>query len=150
MLTVNVWAPISATPSTAAPVWKLVLAPPTDTVMSECAGQNSVGFHCRTRSLSHVKVPLGVAGDAMSTLCSAAARSVMAPANVTVTGCATPTVVPIGEMLTTSVGTVLRAELVATDPDRVIAATPAAMVTNRAALRTVGSRWRRVVSTLSS
>ena len=60
MLTVNVWASMSATPTVAPPVWKLALAPPAVTVMSECAGQNPLGFHCRTRSLSQVKLPAGV------------------------------------------------------------------------------------------
>ena len=39
MLTVNVCASMSATPTTAAPVSKLVLAPPTDSEIVECAGQ---------------------------------------------------------------------------------------------------------------
>ena len=73
--------------------------------------------------MSQVKLPAGVAEDAMSTVRSAAARSSMGPAKVTVTGWATPTVTPIGCTLTTSVGTVTPAELVATDPDRAIAAT---------------------------
>ena len=63
MLTVNVWASMSATPTTEAPVWKLVFAPPAVTVMVECAGQNPFGFHCTTRSLSQVKVPVGVFGE---------------------------------------------------------------------------------------
>src|SRR6476619_7633474 len=90
--------------------------------MSECAGQNPLGLHCRTRSLSQVKSPSGAPGDAIPKECSAAARSSMFPAKVTVTGCATPTVTPTGEIATTSVGVLTPAEPVATDPDRAIAA----------------------------
>jgi len=85
MLTVNVWASMSATPTTEAPASKLDFAPPALTMMDECAGQNPCGFHRTTRSLSHVKLPSGVAGDVMVMVFSAARRSGMGPANVTVT-----------------------------------------------------------------
>ena len=77
---------MSATPTTAAPVSKVVFAPPPVTVIFEWAGQKPSGFHCATRSLSHMKVPLGVAGDVMWMLRSAAERLVIDSAKVTVTG----------------------------------------------------------------
>src|SRR3979490_1668602 len=104
MLTVNVCASISATPTTAAPDSKVVFAPPAVTMMFECAGQNPFGFHCRTRSLSHVNEPAGVAGEVIAMVRSAAARLVIDCVNVTVTGMATPTFWPeAGWMLATSV-----------------------------------------------
>src|SRR5262245_56330464 len=65
MLTVKVWALMSATPTTEAPVSKLVLAPPAITVICEWAGQRPVGFHCTTRLLSQVKEPSGVEDEAI-------------------------------------------------------------------------------------
>src|ERR1700722_15550805 len=117
MLTVKVCAVMSATPSTAEPVSNVVFAPPAVTMMLEGAGQNPVGFHCTTRSLSQLNEPAGVAGELMPIDFSAAARLVIDWANVTVTGYATPTFWPeAGWMLATSVGVVRPAELVATDP----------------------------------
>src|SRR5687767_2236432 len=125
MLTVKVWASISATLTTEAPVWKPVVKPPADTVIGECAGQNPSGFHCRTRLLSQVNDPLGVAAEVNAMFCSAAGRLVIGAANITVTGCATPTVSPAaGAMLTTSVGVGTAAEVVPTDPVAVTAAMP--------------------------
>src|SRR3954452_20513943 len=94
MLTVKVCASMSATPTVFAPVSKVVFAPPAVTVMLECAGRNPLGFHCTTRSLSHVKLPCGVAGELKWIDCSAADRLAMDCAKVTVTGYATPTFWP--------------------------------------------------------
>src|SRR5882757_7247824 len=103
MLTVNVCASMSATPTTAAFVPKLVLAPPTDTEMVEWAGQNPVGVNCTASSASQVNVPAGVFGEEKPMARSAAARLETGPANVTVTGIATPTKAPAaGEMLATA------------------------------------------------
>ena len=52
-----------ATPTVAPPVSKLVFAPPALSEMVLCAGQNSLGVHCRTRSLSQVKSPVGTVGE---------------------------------------------------------------------------------------
>src|SRR6476660_8670219 len=125
MLTVKVCASMSATPTTAAPVSNVVFAPPALTMMLECAGQNPFGFHCRTRSLSQLNDPAGLAGEAIATLRSAAARLVIDCANVNVTGIATPTFSPeAGWMLATSVGAVTPAELEVMDPVVAIAAMP--------------------------
>src|SRR4029079_6356733 len=117
MLNVNVWAPISAPPTVAAAVSKLVFAPPAVTMMFEWAGQNPFGFHCTTRSLSHVKEPAGVSGGVKAMDFSASERLAIDCANVTVTGIATPTFWPgAGWILVTSVGAVTPAEPFATDP----------------------------------
>ena len=79
MLTVKVWASMSATPTVAEPVSKLVLAPPAVTVKLVCAGRNPLGFHCTTRSLSHVNVPAWGADDATSMVRVTASRSVIGP-----------------------------------------------------------------------
>ena len=46
MLTVKVCLEMEATPSTAAPVSKFSGTAPTDPLIWECAGQNSVGTNC--------------------------------------------------------------------------------------------------------
>ena len=81
--------------------------------------------------------PAGVAGDVNEMVRSAAARSAIDCANVTVTGIATPTFWPgVGEMLTTSVGVGTLAALVATDPAVAIAVMPTTASRFRTALRT--------------
>src|SRR5262249_26486597 len=95
------------------------------TMMFECAGQNPVGFHCTTRSLSQENDPAGVAGESNLMVLSAAARFAIGCANVTVTGIAPPTFwSEVGVIDTTSVGVVTLAELVATDPALKYAAMP--------------------------
>ena len=151
MLTVNVCASISATPTTDAPVSKVVFAPPAVTMMFECAGQNPFGFHCRTRSLSQVNEPAGVAGEVIAIVRSAAARLVIDCVNVTVTGIPTPTFCPeAGWMLATSVVVATPAELAVTDPAVAIAAMPTTTSTFRRVLRTVCILLRWAVSTFSS
>jgi hypothetical protein len=148
ILTVNRCASMSATPTTAAPVSNVVFAPPAVTVIGEWAGQNPSGFHCTARSLSQVNEPVGVAGEVNAMVCSAAARSAIGPANVTVTGIATPTTWPgAGLMLATSVGSVTPAEPVATDPAVANTAMPTTTSTLRTALRTVCIPPRWAVST---
>src|ERR1700694_1980336 len=83
-----------ATPTTAAPVSNWVGAPPAHTVILACAGQNPTGIHCTTSSLSQLKCPVALLGDATVIFRSAAPRSTTGLANVTVTGCATPTTSP--------------------------------------------------------
>src|ERR1700754_2791801 len=138
MLTVKVCASISATPTTDAPVSNVVFAPPAVTMMFECAGQKPFGFHCRTRSLSQVNEPDGVAGEVIEMVRSAAARLAIDWANVTVTGIATPTCWPgAGWILATSVGAVIPAELMVTDPAVAVAAMTTTTSTLRRALGTV-------------
>jgi hypothetical protein len=138
MLTVKVCALISATPTVAAPLSNDVFAPPAVTMMLECAGQNPDGFHCTTRSLSQVNEPAGVAGEVKEMVRSAAVRFSIDCANVTVTGIATPTFCPAaGVMLTTSVGVVMLAALVVTDPAVANTAMPTTTSRLRTALRTL-------------
>src|SRR5215207_3413407 len=60
ILTVNVCASMSAMPTTAEPVSKLVANPPAATEIGEWAGQNWSGTHCTIWLLSQVKWPVGV------------------------------------------------------------------------------------------
>ena len=151
MLTVNVWASMSATPTTEAPAWKFDFAPPALTMIDECADQNPCGFHCTTRSLSHVKLPLGVADDVMVMVFSAARRSGMGPANVTVTGYATPTVMPEAGAIPATAGSVgTPAEPVATEPVTAAAARPTTTSRYRGALTMASVLFRGGFSTLSS
>ncbi len=86
-----------------------------------------------------MNVPAWGTDDATSMVRVTASRSVMGPAKVTVTGIATPTVVPEGWMATTSVGVVTPAELVATDPVTVIVAMPSMTRADRTAFSTQSS-----------
>src|SRR5215207_120335 len=95
ILTVNVCASMSATPTTAEPVSKLVEKPPAVTAIGEWAGQNWSGVHCSTWLLSQLNCPVGVLGDVMSIDCSARARFVTGSAKVTSIGAATPTTSPV-------------------------------------------------------
>src|SRR5688500_9982761 len=108
---------MSATPTTEAPVSKLVEAPPAVTEIFECADQNPSGFHCTTSSLSQLNVPSGTSGELMRIVRSAALRLATGPAKVTTTGCATPTTWPVaGSIVVTRAGVVTAAELALTDP----------------------------------
>src|SRR5512132_1820592 len=102
ILTVNVCASMSAIPTTAEPVSKLVLKPPADTEIGECAGQNWSGVHSRTWLLSQSNFPVGVLAEVMVIDCSARARLVTGSAKVTSIGAATPTTSPVaGEIAAT-------------------------------------------------
>ena len=78
ILTVNVCASMSATPTTAEPLSKFVLKPPAVTAIGEWAGQNWSGIHCTIWLLSHVNRPVGVWAVLFTVMViarSAAARS---------------------------------------------------------------------------
>ena len=125
MLTVKVCASMSATLTTEAPVSKLLFSPLTETVIGVCAGKYSAGVNSTTWSSSHVNDP-GVAGAPTGRTViddSAAERSATGSVNVTVTGCATPTVCPgWGDTPATGPGWVEPADAVTTGSavDRVL------------------------------
>src|SRR3954451_18830098 len=136
MLTVKVCASMSARPTTAAAVPKLVLAPPTDPEIVEWAGQNPVGLNCTASSASHVNVPGGVFGEENPIDRSAAPRLATGPANVTVTGMATPTTSPAAGAILATVGWGgTAATPLPTAPASNIVDTPVTVSTYRSALR---------------
>src|SRR4051812_24461884 len=83
ILTVNVCASMSATPTTFEPVSKLVEKPPAVTEIGEWAGQKPCGVHCTIWLLSQVNVPAGVLLEAMSIDRSARAALTTGSAKVT-------------------------------------------------------------------
>jgi hypothetical protein len=125
MLTVNVCASMSATPTTAAAVPKVVLKPSAVTEIVECAGQNPVGVHCTASLESQVNVPAGVFGEEKAMARSAAARSATDLVNLTVTGIPTPTTSPgAGATLATVAAVGAAAPLVAATPGNSAVDTP--------------------------
>ena len=87
-VTVNVWAEMSATPTTAGPVAKFVARPPTDSATVLCAGQNRSGTHCTTLFSSHSYLPVIAGADFISIARWAASRFATGAVKVTTTGCA--------------------------------------------------------------
>src|SRR6187397_1434038 len=143
MLTVNVCASMSATPTTLEPVWKSVLKPPDVTAIGECAGQKLSGVHCTTWLLNQVNSPVGVLLDSMEMDCSARARLTTGRAKVTSTGAATPTTSPVdGEMSVTARsarGPGTAAMPAGAEPIMATASTPTMTSTYRTTLRNAPS-----------
>ncbi len=148
ILTVNVCADRSATPTTAAPDSKLVDAPPAVTLIWLWAGQNPSGIHCTTSSFSHANRPVTFLEEVTAIVRSAAGRSAIGSENLTTTGCATPTTSPRAGSIIAAVKVADGDETAARpglpEPATAIAAVPVTTSTYRTALRTVSipSRWR--------
>src|ERR1700754_1121342 len=141
MLTVKVCASMSATPTTAEPVSKLVEKPPAVTEIGELAGQNWSGTHCTISLLSQENSPVGFWRELMVMDCSARARLTTGSAKVTSTGAATPTTSPdAGETAMTAgapIGPGTAAMPAGAEPTMATDATPTTASTYRTTLRNV-------------
>ncbi len=152
MVTVNVWSEILATPTTAGPVLKFVVARPpridSDTVL--CAGQNWSGTHCTTVFSSHSNLPVIAGTDLMSRARSAARRSATGALNVTTTGWATPTTASCAGRTDAMAGRydLARRRAEAGGPATTLAAVTIAARTHRTTPR-MASRFPLEITTLS-